>query len=268
MKTKVYLWLALIVMMFALASCQKDQNTNPPTPASQGAMVNPDAGNPQLKISSSTILNATSASQIPSQFFKVDQIYKNSYIHLKQRPAECSWTSYVMCVGSVARANNKTYSTSLTQVSTVRDRCNAHAATFPSSSISSYGDYIGNLDWYAGAYDNTKITRQFTAIQSNSGQFAAIKQMLAHINTYHTPFVVRSSINGEGHYRVVFSIDWRVGQTNSVVYYTDCNLPSGVAAGVPTNSGIEANLQSMDLTQFMSLMIVGANNYNMLFIRP
>ncbi|MCX6822916.1 MAG: M23 family metallopeptidase [candidate division SR1 bacterium] len=48
MKTKFFILLA-IVLLFALASCQKDQNTNPSAPASQGAMVNSDAGNPQLK---------------------------------------------------------------------------------------------------------------------------------------------------------------------------------------------------------------------------
>jgi len=84
MKTKSFIAM-VIVLLFTLASCQKDQDTRVITPASQElASDNPiENGDMDLKISSSTILNATSASQIPSRTFKVSSVYKDAYIHLK-----------------------------------------------------------------------------------------------------------------------------------------------------------------------------------------
>lgn len=259
-----------VAALFALASCQKDDDrVNAPQQAgasnnqemieSPQSDLNYQNDPPQLKISSSTILNASNANQIPSQMFGVNPIYKTYYTHIKQRPGECSWTSYVICISDIVAANNNfCYPTT---INTVKNRCVSHA-----NAIGINEFRIDNLNWYAGAYDASKIG---WSLVSKSSKFAAIKEMLNHINTYRTPFLVVSSIGGTGHYRVVFSIDWKKGESGSTIYYTDCNYPSGASPGVVSNPSFSANYRSMDLTQFMSTMTGSfASYYNMLFMWP
>jgi len=207
---------------------------------------------PQLKISSSNILSATSPNHIPSQMFGVNSIYKTAYYHYKQPDASsCSWTSYVNCINCIVTANNNyCYPTPIT---TVRYRCQQY---YPN--VSQYGaSHILALEWHAGKYDQGYM---YYSRKSPTNRWDATKYMLAHINSYHTPFVVRSSMNGIGHYRVVFSIDWKQTESASTVYYTDCWY---------ANAGsFNGNIRSMSLADFLNAMTVGASCYNMLLMWP
>lgn len=255
MKTKISI-LTVIVLLFAMASCQKDQNIVPSTPSTSD-MVNPAdsnaAGDMQLKISSSTILNATSASQIPSQMFAVDLLYKLFYVHYQQPDnVSCSWTSYVNCISTIVAANhNYCYAT---PISTVRSRCkNYYPGRYQ------YGaNHILALEWYVSTYDYNQVNY---SRKSPTNRWEATKRMLAHINTYHTPFIVRSSSGNTGHYLVAFSIDWKQSESASTVYYTDCWY---------ANAGsFDANIRSMSLYNFLNKMTAaGATCYNMLFMWP
>lgn len=251
---KFFATLMVTILLFALASCQKDQD-NLPTPASTEDVVNTDG---QLKISSSTILNATSASQIPSQMFAVNPIYKTAYIHLLQYTGECSWTSYVLCTGAIARANGNSYAATHTKVTSVKNACNTHA-----NQVNTDPEFIGNLDWYAGAYDAGVINKQLRATPDNStGRFQMTKYMLAHINSYHTPFVALAldPVSNKGHYLIAWSIDWKAGGTGSTVYYTNTLLSP--------QSTFNGNLKSTSLTTFLDWMRDNpkATYYNCLFL--
>lgn len=250
MKKFIFLVIPLLIM---IGACQKEseifssKEENISDMNSDSLLL--EAG---LKTSSSTILNATSPSQIPIQMFGVNPIYKTAYYHYKQPDAHsCSWTSYVNCINCIVTASNSyCYPT---PISTVRYRCSNY---YPN--VSQYGaSHILALEWHTATYDNGYVNY---SRQSPTNRWTATKKMLAHINSYHSPFVVRSSMNGVGHYRVVFSIDWKQTESASTVYYTDCWY---------ANAGsFNANIRSMSLADFLNAMTVGASCYNMLLMWP
>lgn len=242
-----------VMSLMVLGACQKEKEEL--SPAAQDEMSSitlpqdsvASTGGP--KMSSSTILNATNASQIPSQFFQVSSIYKNSYIHLQQYAGECSWTSYVLCTGAIARANGNSYSATHTKVTAVKTACNNSA-------------YIGDIASYAANYDYNLVNKSLKATPESTGRFDMIKYMLAHINTYHTPFIALAldQSSGIGHYLTVWSIDWKCGGTGSTVYYTNTLLSA--------QSTFNGNLNSTSLTTFLDWMRdnPSASYYNCLFL--
>jgi hypothetical protein len=216
-------------------------------------MVNPSdsnaVGDMQLKISSSTILNATSASQIPTQTFSVSSMYKNGYIHLHQPTGtSCSWTSYVLCTGAIGNANVY-YPVTLGQIAYVKQKCN--------NSIS-----ITKLRDFANNYDYNVVNCLLKATNDNSaGRFEIIKYMLAHLNSHHTPFVALAldEASGKGHYLVAWDIKWKVGGTGSTIYYTD---------PLDNNGDYYSKVRSVSLTTFLNWMRdnPNADYYNCLFL--
>ncbi len=161
-----------------MASCQKDQNINSSQPIETVEPSPVESGEPELKITSSQILNATNASQIPSQFFDSYLEYKAWYQHQKQpNSTSCSWTSYVNCIGTIVRGASANMTQYTTSISTVKYRCTNY---YPQ--VNAYGsNSIMALNWHAGAYDGSKINYQ---LQSTSNRFTAIKYMLAHSYTF------------------------------------------------------------------------------------
>lgn len=247
----------VIVLLLSMAACQKDQDINPSVPVPQNGNVgNPypgDSGDVPLKISSSAIMSASSPSQIPKQMFAVNPMYKSAYYHYKQPDlVSCSWTSYVNCINCIVTANNNyCYGT---PISIVRYRCQQY---YPN--VQTYGaNHILALEWHLATYDTDKVNY---SRRSTTNRWEATRRMLAHINSYHTPFVVRSSTGSTGHYLVAFSIDWKQSETASTVYYTDCSY---------ANAGsFNANIRSMSLYSFLNKMTAaGATCYNMLFMWP
>jgi len=248
---KNFLFLA-ITLLITLGACQKEKEEISPVMDEASSSVTPVdslSTDMNLKISSSSILNATSASQIPSRFFQVNPIYKTTYIHLKQYSGECSWTSYVLCTGAIARANGKSYPATHSKVTSVKNACNNSA-------------YIGTLSNYAGNYDYSVVNRQLRATPQTTGRFQMIKYMLAHINTYHTPFVALAidPASGIGHYLTVWSINWKSGGTGSTIYYTNTLLTA--------QSTFNGNIKSTSFTTFLDWMRDNpqASYYNCLFL--
>ena len=241
MKKIIFMALLLIV----LGSCRKEE-ISPVMDEASSTATTPTGG---PKTTSSAILAATSASQIPSQFFQVNSIYKNSYIHLLQYNGECSWTNYVLCAGAIARANGYTYAATHTKVTAVKTACGN------SSSISA-------LSMYAQNYDYNVVNKQLRSTPESTGRFDMTKYMLAHINSYHTPFVALAldPNSGIGHYLTVWSIDWKVGGTGSMLYYTNTLLSP--------QSTFNGNLKSTSFTTFLDWMRDNptANYYNCLFL--
>jgi len=246
-----------------MASCQKDQNINSSQPIETVEPSPVESGDMQLKITSSQILNATSASQIPSQTFTTYTIYKSSYQHMKQRPlsvsgyGECSWTSYVIAAACIIKANCSpcSYPVSNAKVAAVKAACVQHAnGSIPNGAL------ITNLKWYCNTYDYQRLICT-TESKTQSERFLAIQLMLAHLNSYHSPFLVISTSGGLGHYLIVHTINWNCGGTGSIIYYTDCATIAG-------NTTYTSNLKSMNFTTFLNLMITSTVKYNMLFLRP
>lgn len=245
--------LILAVLILGMVSCEKPSLMSPP----QEKVILPLAvadttPTRAAKAATLSILNTTNASQIPSQMFAVNPIYKTAYYHNKQPDGlSCSWTSYVNCINCIVTANNNyCYPT---PISIVRYRCTAY---YPEASTKGATNILA-LAWHLMTYDQGYI---HYLQKSTSSRWEATQYMLYHITSYHTPFVVRSSINGIGHYRVVFSIDWKQSENSSIVYYTDC-----LYANATTFNG---NLRSMSLSDFLTFMKVDANAYNMLFMWP
>ena len=252
--------LILLLLCIFMGACQKDEEISPLRDEASSYVNNEaivdaitlDPSIMQPKISSSSILNATSMTNIPKQMFAVSSIYKPAYYHNKQpNGTSCSWTSYVNCINCIVTANNNyCYPTS---ISTVRNRCTNNYPAVNTNGAS----HILALEWHVNTYDNGYVAYDR---QSPTNRWTATKKMLAHINTHHSPFLVRSSIGGIGHYRVVFSIDWQQSEAASTVYYTDCLYPD--------NGSFSANIRSMSLNNFLTYMTVGASCHNMLFMWP
>lgn len=199
---------------------------------------------------SGNILNATSSSQIPSQFFKAATKYKNAYVHVQQYSNECSWTSYTLAAGAIANGKGYTYNVNHTKITYVKNWCGS--------------SYIERLYDFATQKDDWFLSNVYLSKEpkTSAGRFTTIKQMLYHIQTYKTPFPAIITHSGIGHYVVVWSIDWKCGGTGSTVYYTD---PLD-----PVKATFDLQVKTMDYTTFLNKM--GPNNpdvsrYCALFLR-
>ena len=242
---------AIAFLVVIMVSCQKDAefqttSTDDFLDNNQPTQIYPVDNN--LKVSS--ILNATSATQIPTQFFRSDQRYKTAYIHVKQYDGECSWTSYTLAAGAIANGDGETYTVNHEKITYVRNWCKSK--------------YIEQLYAFATQKDNWIFTNVCLSkkVVSPAGRFLMIKDMLYHLETYKKPFVAIITSSGVGHYVVVWSIDWKCGGTGSTVYYTD-SLD-------PVASTFDNQIKSMSLTSFLDKM--GPNNpsvntYCALFLR-
>lgn len=180
------------------------------------------------------ILNASSIQDLPLNFFRTDQVYKNNYIHLQQKSGECSWTSYVLCAGAIAKGKGYSYDVNYNKITTVKNWCG--------------NSYIERLRDYAQQVDNTFLGNTYLSKESktSSGRFSTIKQMLNTINLYKSPFLAIITSNGIGHYVVVWSIDWKQSETNSIVYYTDpLDLPK---------TTFDLQVKSMNMSDFLDKM--------------
>lgn len=253
--------LVLIVLTAVLTSCQKDQLNevlfdNETTQLSDATSISDEVS---LEIDStyevstkekkgySSILRITSFDQIPSQIFGFYSKYRISYEHLKQKPAECSWTSYVIATSCILEAKHRGYyyPVNYSRVSRVKNGCGGSS-------------YIGNLQNY-GNYKDGYMAKYDLGSKGNKLDF--VKGMLNHINVYHAPFLAITSIGGTGHYVIVFAIDWKKGLNGSTIYYMDPNEYD--------QGSFYSNLRTMDLSLFLNRMISQHTKcYNALFIKP
>ena len=267
MKKVVIALIVLMTLSVSITSCRKDQpilsdNQDKTMTAPDHETldpVEPMNATDNSKSINSWVMNASTANDIPTQMFGVDYKYKMSYQHLKQRSGtiygECSWTSYVIAMSCIIKGNCNycSYPVSYAKVDEVKNRCSNQFGGLANGSL------ITSVCWHANTYDYSKITGT-TVVKSPSYRFDAIKYMLDHIANYHAPFLVISSMNGIGHYRIVFSIDWKRGGTGSTVYYMDCYYAD--------QGSFYANLKSMDLTIFLNSMLGACSNYNILLLKP
>lgn len=270
---KKFLFLAVLLLMI-LGACQKEEISPVESPYFTGEVDEETSSDLSILEDSLLndsclrsyyldILNASNASQIPTTYFRVDSKYKASYQHMKQEYdanyGKCSWTSYVIAMSCIVKANCNgcSYPVSYDKVNTVRSICMG-------GNSPAYGAQITRLKWYCNTYDYHKASCTLES-KTTAQRFTAVKLMLNHLYTYNSPFLVIGSCPTSsgyvGHYLIVHGIYWKSGGTGSRIYYTDCN-----SMGV--NSSYYNNLKSMDFTTFLNLMVEAPNNYNMLFLRP
>jgi len=242
---KKFLCISLVtVLLFAMASCQKDQDIiTPSVPSTQVDTGKPDPGESgqQFKTTSSSILNATSASQISSTFLTSKWAYKNKYVHTTQYSGECSWTSYVLCAAAIINGDlgYYYYPVTHTKITYVKTWCGS--------------SYMERLRDYANIKDNLYFYNVSLCKESknSTGRFNMTKQMLYHLYLYQKPFISIITSSNIGHYVVVWDIDWVCGGTGSTVYYTD-----------PLDSPtiFMSQVKTMSLTTFLDKM-GPLNNY-------
>jgi len=245
---KKFIFIAIITLGVNFSACQKEKEifpnqsemtTTPPPDQGDTIAGEPSStGNPKAAF----ILNATSASQIPSMYFYSGSCYKNKYTHVKQYSGECSWTSYVLCAGAIVNGNfgSYVYTVNHPAITSVKNWCR-------SSYIERLRDYANQMD---GPYfGNVYLSKEY---KTSTGRFNTIKQMLNHLYVYQKPFIAIITNNGIGHYVVVWDIDWKCGGTGSTVYYTD---PLDYPA-----SSFYSQRQGMNMTTFLDKM-GPLNNY-------
>ena len=269
MKKILKIWTLALCALVLFVACQKEDElvvSKPINELSASADSTVLASDSTMKkvqmktsqISSSLILNALSYAKIPVYFYQLNPVYKLSYQHLKQQDKCCSWTSYVIAAGCIINGYTGSpvcrYAVSQNQVSTVRKWCIGRAGGSWSG-----GEYILYLRDYAQRYDAEYLST-YQKSYSKSNTLSTVKEMLYHIYTYRTPFLVTSSIGNTGHYLIVHSIDWAGTPSNSTVYYTDCNQVD--------QGSFSKNICSMSYDTFLSKMIKTNDYYNMLFLMP
>lgn len=241
-----------IVLFFTtlFISCDNDM-TDPIIHKEESSSLNSKVGVTSLTTS---ILSAQTANDIPTNFYRVSNVYKTNYIHLLQKSGECSWSNYVLCGGAIARAKGHSYPATYAQITTVKTWCGSNSL-------------ITKLSNYCGSNDSNKLSRYLKVELNNSnGRFNMVKSMLDHINTKQTPFIVVSSVpkisGGRiGHYFTVWSIDWKQGGTGSVIWYT--NTLDGATGNFDTQ------VKNMDLSAFLDAMCPlnpDASYYNALYL--
>ncbi len=261
MKIKI-VWFAVVFLIgFSLVSCEKDVPITVEKPDQELMSIgefSPDADvfcddafdKVELKNSVVVIQNATSYNDIPTYAFRCYDMYKLSYQHIKQpNSTSCSWTSYVICAGNVANAFVRGYPVTVNQVYKVMTRCDT-------------SKLITTLAWQANVYDSRYVrTDVFSLKKSTSTYLDVVKQMLLFLQQNKTPFVTIAKSGSYGHYVTIYSIHWKQGLTGSVIYFTDSLDPD--------MGSFNANVKSMDLEQFLSLMKTNSNTYyNFLRILP
>jgi len=255
----------LLGAILIFASCSKENTGVTPSSIHQENAIYNDtqedsSSNPNpniLKMSSSSILNASSANQIPSQYFQVKTKYKNYYTHLHQPDNNsCSWTSYVLCAGDIVNGNWQStfYPVTKSKIYAVRNYCN-------------YSIYMTDLAEYPSHVDNIYFPNYYHLYKNNNstGRFQTIQQMLYHLYMYQSPFIVISTLGSYGHYILIWDINWVCGGTGSTVYYTDPH-DNPISGG-----GYYGQYHTMSLTTLLNRMIPPINpstvRYNALFLR-
>ncbi|EAY29461.1 hypothetical protein [Microscilla marina] len=212
---KLFLKMGLLaVVLLTLESCSNTEVVKPTKSNLQNI-------NHQLK---SSVLDAQTSNNIPSKFYRVNPVYKDAYVHLRQGYNECSWASYVLTTGAIARAKGRDYEVTQNKISRVKDKCKEKCHSSPDPFC---GAYITDLEWFAQTWDYTNVSKNRVSCSNNeSGRFSMVKNMLNHIETKQTPFIAIGSTfqsNGKriGHYYIIWSIDWKRGGRGSTIYYTD-----------------------------------------------
>lgn len=244
---KQFVFLAVMLLMI-MSACQKEEISPAIEPdftaveenASSTIEDSLSSDDVHLKISSSSILNATNANQISSFYFASAWKYRSKYQHIKQYSGECSWTSYVLATAAIVNGNLGWYHYPVnhTKITQIKNWCG-------SSYIERLRDYANQKDytWFPSVYLCKKS-------KTSSGRFSMIKQMLYHLLVYQKPFLAIITRNGISHYVVVWNINWKQGGTGSYIYYTD-------PLDNPTTFNYQ--LKSMSFSTFLDKM--GPQNY-------
>jgi len=231
-----------IILLLCLGACQKEKEEISPVMDEVSSSVNNnDSSSVSTGDPKSYILNYTSASQIPSQFFTSKWAYKNKYVHIKQYSRECSWTSYVLAAAAIINGDlgYYYYPVTHTKITSVKNWCGS--------------SYIERLEKYANQVDNNYFWSTYLCkeAKTSTGRFNMIKKMLDHLYVYQKPFIAIITHNGIGHYVVVWDIDWKCGGTGSTVYYTD---------PLDTPTLFMSQVKTMSFTSFLDKM-GPLNNY-------
>lgn len=188
-------------------------------------------------------------SDYTEQTYEVNQSYKDAYQHYKQRPKECSWTSYVLATAAVVRGKgNYSYPYNgnyYGKISHVKSSCGSSNA-------------ITKLDWYCKKYDVPKYSITcWHRYVGKSDRDGAIDIILDHRAYNDTPFLYIGSVGTVGHYYIIWDIDWTGNEATSTVYYTDVNQDI-----VNDSRSYDDNVRSMSMGKLLNLNTM--NNYNFL----
>lgn len=222
-------------------SCEKEKDFFPGQSEMTSITPPPDQGGDTTidQTKASWILNATSANQIPSTYFTSHSKYKGIYYKHIHQPdgTSCSWTSYILCASSIVNGDWQAtfYPVTSSKIYAFKNQCNGN------SNIDTLKKYALKMDdiFFSSIY-------RLKESKNSTGRFNAIKQMLNHLYTYQKPFIAIITLNGIGHYVVVWDINWKVGGTGSIVYYTDPH-------DNPTGSW-STQKKSMNFTEFLDKM--------------
>ena len=229
---------ALMVMVGAFSSCDKNEDLNQ---VSQNEPMETRASNGSFRSLNSFAVGV----------YRIDDIYKESYVHKLQGKSECSWTNYVLAASAIIRAKGDfTYPDNAGGYGQKIDHCKAWCWNNPTSlgptGITTIEKYCREVDQSAG-YPISCERRAF----SKNNYTGAVEAMLSHLSTRRTPFLYIGAVQGYGHYFTIWNITWNGSLNSSSVWYTNTLDEAG--------SFTQENLGS-----FMRKNVM--KNHNMLFL--
>jgi hypothetical protein len=181
--------------------------------------------------------------------YRIDDIYKESYVHKLQGEGECSWTNYVLAASAIIRAKGDfSYPDNAggyrQKIAHCKAWCQNHPTSLGSTGITTIEQYCRKVDQSAGY----SISCERKAC-SEAGE--AVAEMLSHLSIRKTPFLYIGAWYGIGHYYTIWNITWNGSLNSSSIWYTNTLDEAG--------SFTQENLGS-----FMRKNVM--NNHNMLFL--
>ena len=224
---------------------------------------------------------------IPSGTYGIAQAYKNNYSHINQydqsptsnyqygwpgnvsNPGNCSWSTYVMAVGCVGRAEGTIASNDykLDKARRLKQYVYNHLPTSQQSYLNA-ADITNITNLYVNVWDNGIIANiQLTPYNKYAIENIAYG-MISHLKNNHSPLVYLGSAGSIGHYYTVVSIVWTGNLSSSDVWYCDSRY-GNTDDPFPASGTTSAFRLSMNLQDFIETAQNNSNNYaNIWYISP
>ena len=231
---------ALMLMVGVFSSCDKNEDLNQ---VPQNEPMETRASNGSFRSLNSFAVGV----------YRIDDIYKEAYVHKLQKGGECSWTNYVLAASAIIRAKGDfTYPDNAggyhQKISHCKAWCQNNPTSLGSTGITTIEKYCREVDQSAG-YSISCERKAF----SEAGE--AVAEMLSHLSMRKTPFIYIGGYDQGnqtyGHYYIIWNITWRGSVDKSTVWYTN-------------TLDKEKDFNQANLGSFMRKNIM--NNHNMLFL--
>lgn len=266
--------LVALALVVGFSSCEKKEDV---TLAVQDSGINAELLAPQASLVSASARSVNILSEIPVGAYSIASRYKQSYYHINQydnsatasyangwpngidNPQNCSWTTYVIATGCVARATGKiAYSDyRLDKARRLKEFMKNSRGSYSKGSVM---EYIYRD--YGLVYDNNSRVGLSFRPTGKYNKTGITTELLTHLKDFQTPIMIIATSNRVGHYYTVVGMYWGGNIESSDIWVTDSTKGT-------TGDSFESSKQRYSLKEFLELIAKGKDKdyyrCNMLF---